>query len=45
MCKRRLWKWVSLPIGDLEWKFVYRGLRETIKEGSGNGVSLSMGTP
>jgi len=49
MCKRRLWKWVSLPIGapmgDLEGRFVYWGRQETAKEGSGSGVSLSMGTP
>ena len=46
MCKRRLWKWVSLSIGapleDMEGRFVYRGLQETVKEGSGNGVCLSV---
>jgi len=31
---------VSLPIGALFRRFVYRGLQETVKEGSGNGVSL-----
>jgi hypothetical protein len=52
LCKRRLWKRVCLSIGttlgDLEWGgggvgFVYRRLRETVKEGSGNGESLSGG--
>jgi hypothetical protein len=46
MCKIRLWKWVYLPmrapLGDLEGRFVYWGLRETVKEGSGSGVSLSI---
>jgi len=29
--------------GNLEGELIYWGLRETVKEGSGNGVSLSMG--
>jgi hypothetical protein len=46
MCKRRIWKWVSLsigaPLGNLEGRFIYWGLWETVKQGSGNGVSLSL---
>jgi hypothetical protein len=44
--KRRLWKWASFSIGallgKLEGGFVYRGLRETVKEGSGTGASLAV---
>jgi len=30
-------------LGKLEWRFVvYLGLQKTVKEGSGNGASLSM---
>ena len=29
--------------GNLEGELLYWGLRETVKEGSGNGESLSMG--
>jgi hypothetical protein len=40
MCKRRLCKWASLsiggPLGDLEGRIIYQGLKETVKEGSGN---------
>jgi hypothetical protein len=32
----------SFPLGNLEGKFSYRGLREVIKEGSGNGAYLSL---
>jgi hypothetical protein len=39
--KRRFWRWAPLSIGDplgkLEGRFVYWGVRETVKEGSGNG--------
>jgi hypothetical protein len=34
----------SFPLGNLEGKFNYRGLREVVKEGSGNGAYLSKGS-
>jgi hypothetical protein len=45
--ERRHWRLVPLsiraPLGNLEGRFVYGGLRETVKEGSGNKASLCMG--
>jgi hypothetical protein len=44
--ERRLWKRTSLsigtPLGKLEGGFFYRGLFETVKEGSGNGASVAV---
>jgi len=38
MCKTRIWKWASLSIGallgDLEGRFIYWEVLETVKEGS-----------
>ena len=46
ICKRRPQQEAPLsiadPLGDLKGRFVYQGLWQTVKEGSGNGVSLSM---
>jgi hypothetical protein len=46
ICKGRFWKWASFSIGallgNLEKGFIYRGLWETVKVRSVNGVSLSM---
>jgi len=30
------------PLGKLEGRFVYRGFQEIVKEGSRNGMSLSL---
>jgi len=46
MCKRRLWKWASLhrgPLGNVEGGSFTRDFERQMKEGSGNGVSMSMG--
>jgi hypothetical protein len=37
-----LWKQAFLSIEDLEGRFIYWGLQETVKEGSGNGVFFSV---
>jgi hypothetical protein len=46
MCKRRLWKWAYLfmeaPLGNLERGVFTRNSERQMKDGSGNGASLSL---
>jgi hypothetical protein len=42
--KGRIWRQASLsivaPLGNLEGRFVYQGIQETVKQDSGNRASL-----